>query len=166
MSKPRQPAWPTFVAPLDDMTPSPLAGPGVSRPTARTEVIGMPVSSSTCWTESASDWMGLSGPSLTSLGSSAIWLRRNRPPESRIVPLFMVPPLSRPTTTQSTGMRPPRPAAEPREVYGYDFSKEQYRGRRIEPRHQRGPQNLRGFAAGPPGARPPAAAPSGAWLAE
>src|SRR5580704_6918601 len=123
MSKPRQPAWPKFVAPLDEMTPSRLAGPGVSRPTARTDVLGTPVSSSTCCTESTSDWMALSGPSLTSLGASTIWSRRNRPLESRIVPLFMVPPLSRPTTTQSTGMCPPRPAAKPGSVYGNDLAR-------------------------------------------
>src|SRR5580658_7780994 len=118
MSKPRQPACPKFVAPLDEMTPSPLAGPGVSRPTARTAVIGSPVNASTCCTQSTSDWMALSGPSLTLLGTSAISSMRNRPSESRIVPLLAVPPLSTPTTIQSTGMRPPLPAAEPPQVYG------------------------------------------------
>jgi hypothetical protein len=59
MSNPRQPTWPKFVAPLDEMTPSPLAGPGVSKPTARTAVIGTPVSPSTCGTETTSDWYGL-----------------------------------------------------------------------------------------------------------
>src|ERR1700731_532237 len=36
ISKPPQPASPKFVAPLEEMTPSALAGPGVSRPIART----------------------------------------------------------------------------------------------------------------------------------
>src|SRR5512133_4227049 len=37
MSKPRQPTWEKLVAPLEEMMPSALAGPGVSRPTARTD---------------------------------------------------------------------------------------------------------------------------------
>src|SRR5580693_10542364 len=129
ISKPPQPASPKFVAPLEEMTPSALAGPGVSRPIARTAASGTPVSASTCSTASIRDWMALSGPSRTLLGTSAIWSRRNRPAESRIVPLFVVPPLSRPTTTQSNGMRPPRPAAEPRFSLGKCASGEQYRQR-------------------------------------
>ena len=137
ISKPPQPASPKFVAPLEEMTPSALAGPGVSRPIARTAASGTPVSPSTCSTASIRDRMALSGPSLTLLGTSAIWSRRNRPSESRIVPLFVVPPLSRPTTTQSTGMRPPRPAAEPRLSLGKCVTEEQYRrrGRRRAVRH-------------------------------
>src|SRR5271155_659043 len=130
ISKPPQPASPKFVAPLEEMTPSALAGPGVSRPIARTAASGTPVSARTCSTASIRDWMALSGPSLTLLGTSAIWSRRNRPSESRIVPLFVVPPLSRPTTTQSNGMRPPRPAAEPRFSLGKCASGEQYRLKR------------------------------------
>src|SRR5580692_4384830 len=133
MSKPRQPAWPKFVAPLDAMTPSRLAGPGVSRPTARTDVRGKPVSSSTCCTEPTSEPMALSGPSLTLLGTSARWSRRIRPLSSRIVPLFMVPPLSRPTTTQSTDMRPPRPVAKPGQVYGNDLAESNIARRRAPP---------------------------------
>src|ERR1700722_10028539 len=127
MSKPPQPASPKFVAPLEEMTPSALAGPGVSRPIARTAASGTPVSPSTCSTASIRDWMALSGPSLTLLGTSAIWSRRNRPWGSRTVALFVVPPLSSPMTTQSTGMRPPRPAAEPRFSLGKCVTGEQYR---------------------------------------
>src|SRR6516164_9008389 len=36
ISNPPQPASPKLVAPFDEMTPSALAGPGVSRPIART----------------------------------------------------------------------------------------------------------------------------------
>ena len=35
MLKPPQPGWAKFVAPREDRTPSALAGPGVSSPTAR-----------------------------------------------------------------------------------------------------------------------------------
>ena len=59
------------MAPLDEITPSPLAGPGVSRPTALTRVTGTPVSRSTCFTETTRDLMALSGASRTSLGTSA-----------------------------------------------------------------------------------------------
>ena len=41
MSKPRQASCEKFVEPLDEMTPSALAGPGVSSPTARTSVGGV-----------------------------------------------------------------------------------------------------------------------------
>ena len=71
MSKPPQPASPKFVAPLDEMTPSALAGPGVSRPIAATLASGVPVKASTYSTASVSALRALSGPSRTRLGTSA-----------------------------------------------------------------------------------------------
>ena len=47
MSKPRHSGWLKFVEPLDEITPSALAGPGVSRPTATTAPGGSPVCAST-----------------------------------------------------------------------------------------------------------------------
>ena len=44
MSKPCQETWEKFVEPFDEITPSALAGPGVSSPTARTRVSGVLVS--------------------------------------------------------------------------------------------------------------------------
>src|SRR5882672_1976150 len=106
-----QSGCPKFVAPPVTRTPSALAGPGVSSPTARTRSLGTPVIVSTLSKESTSAVMALSGPSRTRLGSSAISAIRNVPSASSTVPLFAVPPLSMPTVTQSpeVGMNPPQP---------------------------------------------------------
>src|SRR5690348_817264 len=99
MSKPRHSGWLKFVEPLDEITPSALAGPGVSRPTATTAEGGSPVWASTdsnAW-RSASRAAG--GPSSTQLGVSHRSSTRNRPKPSRTVALVAVPPMSRPTTT-------------------------------------------------------------------
>ena len=77
--------------------PSPLAGPGVSSPTAATAARSTPVTSRTCANEAASDSMATSGPSRTRLGRSSMCSTRNWPEGSSTVALFMVPPLSRPT---------------------------------------------------------------------
>src|SRR5580693_3730957 len=111
MSNLDQSGWPKLVAPPVIRTPDPLAGPGVSSPTARTRFLGTEVIASTLSKESTSAVIALSGPSLTRLGSSAIVSTRNRPRSSRTVPLFAVPPLSMPTVTQPSGasMNPPKP---------------------------------------------------------
>ena len=97
MLKPPQPGWRKLVAPLEDRTPSALAGPGVSSPTAVTAARSTPVTSSTCANEAASDSIATSGPSRTRLGRSSMCSIRNRPDGSSTVALFMVPPLSTPT---------------------------------------------------------------------
>jgi len=104
-----QSGWPKLVAPPVASTPSALAGPGVSRPTARTRCRETPVIPSTLSRVSTRAVMALSGPSRTRLGSSAISVTRNLPAESSTVPLFAVPPLSIPTVTQSpdSAMKPP-----------------------------------------------------------
>src|ERR1700744_6482461 len=106
-----QSGCPKFVAPPVTSTPSALAGPGVSSPTARTQSLGTPLIASTLSKESTSAVMALSGPSRTRLGNSAISAMRNLPSESSTVPLFAVPLLSMPTVTQSpdAGMNPPQP---------------------------------------------------------
>ena len=105
MSKPCQETWEKFVEPFDEITPSALAGPGVSRPTARTRVSGVLVSSRMPRNASASCSTADSGPSCTRLGFSTSRSTRNCPVASSTVALLQVPPLSRPTTTQDAGVR-------------------------------------------------------------
>ncbi len=98
-SKPRHSALAKLVAPFDEMTPSAVTGPGVSRPTARTAARGVPVNSSTSSSDRASASIALSGPSRTRLGDSAMSSTRKRPAASSTVALIVVPPLSSPATT-------------------------------------------------------------------
>src|SRR5262245_53073532 len=105
-SKPHHAGCEKFVAPFEEITPSALAGPGVSRPTARTAVWSKPVSCRMLASECASASTATSGPSLTRLGVSTIPSTRNSPDASRTVALFIVPPLSRPTTTQRSTVPP------------------------------------------------------------
>src|SRR5690349_188791 len=102
MSKPHHSRCEKFVAPFDEITPSALAGPGVSRPTAATRDSGTPVSERMLVSASASASMAAAGPSSTRLGTSTMRSTRNWPAESSTVALFAVPPLSRPTTTHSS----------------------------------------------------------------
>src|SRR4029453_17605441 len=85
------------------MTPSAEAGPGVSRPTARTGVLAVPVCSRMWSSACTSASTATSGPSCTQLGVSTSRSTRNRPEGSRTVALLLVPPLSRPTTTHEAG---------------------------------------------------------------
>ena len=87
-------------SPRDEMTPSALAGPGVSRPTARTRSRAMPVRRRTSSNERTRASIATSGPSVTRLGLSRSSSTRKRPEASRTVALFLLPPLSSPTTTQ------------------------------------------------------------------
>jgi hypothetical protein len=104
MSKPCQDTWLKFVEPFDEMTPSALAGPGVSRPTARTRLSGVLVRARIPVNASASCSTADSGPSCTRLGFSTRRSTRNWPVASRTVALLHVPPLSRPTTTHDRGV--------------------------------------------------------------
>src|SRR5579859_626418 len=101
MSKPRHSGWEKLVDPLEEITPSALAGPGVSSPTAATRERSMPVSARIPSSASASASTATTGPSSTRLGVSTIRSTRNRPELSSTVALLAVPPLSRPTTTRS-----------------------------------------------------------------
>src|SRR5512132_4027619 len=94
------------------MTPSALAGPGVSRPTARTDVLAVPVCSRMWSSACTSASTATSGPSCTELGVSTSRSTRNFPEASRTVALLLVPPLSRPTTTHESGL--PIVASRPR----------------------------------------------------
>ena len=102
MSKPRQAGSAKFTAPRVEITPSALAGPGVSRPTARTASRRTPVRPSTPVNASLSASMATAGPSPTRLGVSTSRSTRNWPVQSSTVALMAVPPLSRPTTTSRT----------------------------------------------------------------
>src|SRR5262249_24896179 len=103
-SKPRHPAWEKFVEPFDEMTPAALAGPGESRPTARILPRGTPVRARIPSKASWSAWIATSGPSWTRLGVSTIWSTRKPPVGVRTVALFLLPPLSWPTTNHSSSM--------------------------------------------------------------
>src|SRR5690242_1197922 len=103
-SKPRQATWEKFVEPLDEITPSALAGPGESIPTAATWESGTPVMERTLVIASASASTAASGPSRTRLGTSTRRSTRNRPDASSTVALLAVPPLSSPTTTHSSAV--------------------------------------------------------------
>src|SRR5579884_1236866 len=102
-SYPRQTGWEKLVEPFDESTPSALAGPGVSRPTAATEARENAVMAST----PSSNWervlRAASGPSKTRLGLSTMSLIRKVPSVANTVALTLVPPTSRPTTTAGSG---------------------------------------------------------------
>ena len=98
----RQAGWEKFVEPLEEMTPLALAGPGVPSPTARTSARSRPVMVSTSSNATARHSMATSGPSCTRLGVSVRLLTRKLPALSSTVALFLVPPLSSPTTTQGS----------------------------------------------------------------
>src|SRR5262245_42233732 len=112
MSNPRQAGWEKLVAPLDEITPSALAGPGVSSPTASTEARTVPVSARIASNASARASTATSGPSSTRLGVSMRRSTRNRPDPSSTVALFVVPPLSIPTTTCRTDLSMGSPSPE------------------------------------------------------
>ena len=103
MSKPHHSGVEKLVAPRDEITPSALAGPGVSRPTARTAARGVPVAASTDSSAPTIASTAICGPSTTRLGTSTSVSTRNSPADVRTVALLEVPPLSRPTTTQDEG---------------------------------------------------------------
>src|SRR6266508_1236648 len=107
ISKPYQSGCAKLVAPRADNTPSALAGPGVSRPTATTADLGVPVRRRTPSSDSTRAAMATSGPSRTRLRVSTRLSTRKLPAESRTVALLLVPPLSRPTTTSSRIDCPP-----------------------------------------------------------
>src|SRR5438105_4782246 len=100
-SNPPQPSCPKFVEPFDEITPSALAGPGVSSPTARTRSRAVPVRWRMESKASMSAATATAGPSRTRLGVSTRRSTRQPLAGSMTVALFLVPPLSRPTTTQS-----------------------------------------------------------------
>src|SRR5262245_27119348 len=84
------------------MTPVALAGPGVSSPTAFTRSRGIPVRCSKAAKVRSSASRATSGPSVTRLGLSISSATRKRPAVSSTVALFLLPPLSSPTTTQAS----------------------------------------------------------------
>ena len=87
-SKPCHAAWEKFVAPLEEITPSTLAGPGVPRPTARTDSRATPVRPSTWSTASMRAPTAASGPSRTWLGLSTSLSTRKCPETSSSVALL------------------------------------------------------------------------------
>src|ERR1017187_1840460 len=99
ISNPRQGAAEKFVAPFEEITPSGLAGPGVPRPTERTDSRATPVMPSTWSRAPARASIATSGPSRTRLGLSTNLSTKKRPKPSSTVALLQLPPLSRPTTT-------------------------------------------------------------------
>ena len=104
-SNPDQAGCEKLVDPTEEITPSALAGPGVSRPTTRTSDRSMPVASSTARTPARGPRPPL--PALgTRLGISSRRSTRNRPAASTTVALFAVPPLSRPTATHALSSSP------------------------------------------------------------
>src|SRR6266536_579040 len=104
-SNPRQAGCEKLVAPFEEITPSALAGPGVSSPSARTDALVVPVSSRIWSNARTSAPTATSGPSCTKLGTSTSRSTRNRPEASSTVALLLVPPQSRPTTIHESGVR-------------------------------------------------------------
>ena len=97
-SNPHHSGWAKLVAPRLEMTPSALAGPGVSSPTATTLLRATPVREIAAVNTSRIASIAAAGPSVTRLGTSSIPPTRNTPPSTSTVALVFVPPTSRPTT--------------------------------------------------------------------
>src|SRR5690242_16190955 len=83
------------------MTPSAVAGPGVSRPIAATRDRSTFVTARMLSNAPARASTAIAGPSRTRLGTSTRPSTRKDPSCVSTVALLAVPPLSRPTTTQS-----------------------------------------------------------------
>ena len=87
---------PKFVDPWAEITPSALAGPGVSRPTALTLLMAIPARSAACFSATSICFRVTAGPRPTSDGDSSISEMWNVPSSPRSVTLTLVPPRSTP----------------------------------------------------------------------